>query len=135
MRNATVVEQFFQMILEAEQHFKTQVSEPLPDMEVDKGYRGIGGMYGGFKFHWEGDDKLVVWSESRVIGGSGEQYEITPEGKKLVYKQSEDPNFDHGFEFIVVSPEESKKRREQQAIRRAELREERRKRQELQGGL
>jgi hypothetical protein len=47
----------------------------------------VPGMYGGFRFWLEADGatpKLVSESWCRVVGGSGERHEVTPEGARLV---------------------------------------------------
>jgi hypothetical protein len=46
----------------------------------------VPGLYGGFKFHLEGDRQpmLIVESWSRVVAGSGQRHEITATGARLV---------------------------------------------------
>lgn len=60
---------------------------PLLELEREKVYFPVPGMYGGFSYRLEQDGvnaKLVVESWSRVSGGSGQRHEITSEGSALV---------------------------------------------------
>jgi hypothetical protein len=74
-------------------HLIDQHHLTLPDLAVHlasgetEGWFPIPGMYGGVRYRLEvdgGDAKLVCESWCRVIEGSGERHEITPNGSMLV---------------------------------------------------
>ena len=45
----------------------------------------VPGMYGGFSYRLDADrPALIVESWCRVVGGSGQRHEVTPEGARLV---------------------------------------------------
>jgi hypothetical protein len=47
----------------------------------------VPGMYGGFNYWWEGRGgtaKVIAESWCRVVAGSGQRHEVTPEGARLL---------------------------------------------------
>ena len=63
-----------------------ELSELLP-ADKPKEWLPIPGMYGGFSYWLEGegtDTKLITESWSRVVDGSGQRHEITPERTRLI---------------------------------------------------
>lgn len=59
---------------------------PLPTHE-EAAWFPVPGMYGGFKYWFEGGNeqtKLITESWCRVVGGSGQRHEITQEGCRLI---------------------------------------------------
>lgn len=61
--------------------------EPLLELEDPQMWFPVPGMYGGFSYRLEStgaDAKLVAESWCRVVGGSGQRHEITPDGSRLV---------------------------------------------------
>jgi hypothetical protein len=63
------------------------VLDPVLPSEEEKGWFAVPGMYGGFAYWWEGDrdgGRLIVESWCRVVDGSGQRHEVTPNGSTLV---------------------------------------------------
>lgn len=61
--------------------------EPLLELEQPQMWFAVPGMYGGFRYRLEAagvEAKLVSTSWCRGVGGSGQRYEITSEGSRLV---------------------------------------------------
>lgn len=62
--------------------------EPLLEMKKDTVvWFAVPGMYGGFAYRLERagvDPKLIAESWCRVVGGSGQRHEVTPDGSRLV---------------------------------------------------
>lgn len=57
--------------------------------EKEPGYFAVSGMYGGFSyglFNRDGKPVLITQSWSRVVGGSGQTHEITPDHVTMVEK-------------------------------------------------
>jgi hypothetical protein len=59
----------------------------LPKLEFnvnqDKQWFPIPGMYGGFSYWWE-QETLITESWCRVVGGSGQRHKITTQGFELL---------------------------------------------------
>lgn len=63
------------------------VLAPLLSATEQKAWFPVPGMYGGFSYWLEGNGpgaKLITESWCRVVGGSGQRHEITPDGSRLV---------------------------------------------------
>ncbi|HVC92739.1 MAG TPA: hypothetical protein VND64_03565 [Pirellulales bacterium] len=61
--------------------------EPLLELDRPQMWFAVPGMYGGFNFRLElpgVNAKLVSESWCRVVDGSGQRHEVTPEGSRLV---------------------------------------------------
>lgn len=64
-----------------------KLDETTPSSEEDAAWFPVPGMYGGFKYWFDFTDeipKLISQSWCRVVGGSGEEHEITAKRSKLV---------------------------------------------------
>ena len=61
--------------------------EPLLELDRPQMWFPVPGMYGGFSYRLEStgvEAKLISESWCRVVGGSGQRHEVTPEGSRLV---------------------------------------------------
>ena len=70
-----------------EQRLRLPELEPLLELDRPQMWFPVPGMYGGFSFRLEStgiEAKLVSESWCRVVGGSGQRHEITPNGSQLV---------------------------------------------------
>jgi hypothetical protein len=75
--------------------------EPLMELESEKIWFAVPGMYGGFLYWLEKDGAkamLMTESWSRMVGGSEQTHEITSRGSKLVKQGFEEWNIQTGPE-------------------------------------
>lgn len=75
-----------------EENLRLPELDPLLEFDEIAMFLQIAGYYGGFRYWLEGggvDAALRVDLQSRVISGSGESYEITPGGTRMLDAESE----------------------------------------------
>ena len=84
---------FHKLIRERSKDFEGVGGLSLPDLKLlsateEPGeWFAVPGMYGGFAYWWDQNNKvvkLVVQSWSRVVGGSGQHHEITSDRTELI---------------------------------------------------
>ncbi|WP_207063823.1 hypothetical protein [Motiliproteus sp. SC1-56] len=89
---ASLERHFHDLIHKRASEFELEVEIDLPSLTDPKlrlskeNWFAVPGMYGGFHFWFEGEGdtaRLVTESWCRVVGGSGQRHEITPNGTTL----------------------------------------------------